>query len=210
MIVVDKMVNYRVVEPSVVVNWVFSMDGGVPDFHRSYVWTMLKSTIAKVNARVRGVTRKLQIARVADADGDEKMGSPVKPGAEDTPTEPLPLTGQASKTATLTAELEELEREKKQLFIDVFTKLLDLLVPAVGDSEKEESAFFRYGEGMLHELGRCVCWRSSVGLTFSHAITLLHIHFSFMPNSSRSRPHWTCSSFNLAVCTLTRVLACST
>jgi hypothetical protein len=168
MIVVEKMVNYRIIALTTVVEWTLDSErGGFGDVHRSYLWTMLKSVLTKINGRVQRATRKLEVAKVASSSST-KSNQPNDPmNSEDAAEGTLEMNvdGQSQSEESsqeldrLKRELDELQREKKQVFILVFGTLLDRLLNAMNEEssvDQQSTAWFSYGEGLLCELGRYV------------------------------------------------------
>lgn len=62
-ILLDKMLNYRVVDAIAIVNWVFEPEVWQNEWHRSFVWDILKNTLNKVISRVAQVKDKLDEVR---------------------------------------------------------------------------------------------------------------------------------------------------
>lgn len=58
-ILLDKMLNYRVVDAIAIVKWVFEPEVWQNEWHRSFVWDILKNTLNKVISRVGQVKDKL-------------------------------------------------------------------------------------------------------------------------------------------------------
>ena len=163
MILVDKLVNYRIVEPTHVLSWIFEADGGQRDFQRSYVWTILKSVMGKVSARVQRIAHKLETTRASmvaedsmhmqtddgDATGDDDKEKPVKPG------QPGKSPATQDDVDDLESKLDSAQREKKKMFMDVFQHFLRVLQPCLGTPE-EHTTWFQWTEGMFREMGRYV------------------------------------------------------
>ena len=57
------MLNYRVVDAIAIVNWVFEPEVWQKEWHRSFVWDILKNTLNKVISRVSQVKDKLEEVR---------------------------------------------------------------------------------------------------------------------------------------------------
>ncbi|RHZ60069.1 hypothetical protein Glove_359g15 [Diversispora epigaea] len=58
-ILLDKLLNYRVIDAFAVISWLFSDELG-KDIAKSYVWEITKNTINKVISRVKQVANKLE------------------------------------------------------------------------------------------------------------------------------------------------------
>ena len=159
MIVVDKMVNYRLVEPSHVLAWIFDTDGGQKDFQRSYVWTILKNVMNKVSTRVHGISRKLDTMRATLSASDSAM----EMDEEEQQQEKKPANGTITQEDVdeWEAKLDAAQREKKQLFMDVMQHFLRVLQPYL-DTPQEQTTWFQWTEGMFREVGRCVCERGNL------------------------------------------------
>lgn len=142
MLVIDKLVNYRIIDPTSVIEWVFGAEDGVPHFNRSFVWTLLFLVMNKVNARVLRVSKKLESMRKATYDPTEDETD--KPAGMDVDIEGIESTQE---------ELDALQREQKQTYITVFQHFIRVLTPAL-ETEQEQSTWFQWGEGMMREVGR--------------------------------------------------------
>ena len=57
-ILLDKLLNYRVIDPISVITWIFEADQ-LKFAGRSFIWEILKNTLSKVNSRVTQVKAKL-------------------------------------------------------------------------------------------------------------------------------------------------------
>lgn len=57
-ILLDKLLNYRVIDPTSVITWIFEAEQ-LNFVGRAFIWEILKNTLSKVNSRVVQVKAKL-------------------------------------------------------------------------------------------------------------------------------------------------------
>lgn len=122
-IVLDKMVNYRIIDPTAIVTWVFAENGGVPDFDKAFVWELLNMAVSKIGTRARIISSKIK-----DSIEDEnvKTASLQEQTDMDTdePDHGKAVTGDDTKSHTAGSSLEklrelaeDLQGEQQRLFI---------------------------------------------------------------------------------------------
>ncbi|KAG0299447.1 Component of the cap-binding complex (CBC) [Dissophora globulifera] len=138
-ILLDKMLNYRVVDAIAIVKWVFEPEVWQNEWHRSFVWDILKNTLNKVISRVAQVKDKLiEVRKEFEADPPTKTEEVVT-GVENT--------------------LSIVHREQKEVFLTLYQKFVAVLelrlkeIEASGQSV-EESRAWEIGMGWFLELGR--------------------------------------------------------
>lgn len=62
-IILDKLMNYRVIDPKSILSWALSTEVLDANYTRFYLWTIVRATLAKVNFKVEQLTEKLEAAR---------------------------------------------------------------------------------------------------------------------------------------------------
>ncbi|KAG0365804.1 Component of the cap-binding complex (CBC), partial [Gamsiella multidivaricata] len=163
-ILLDKMLNYRVVDAIAIVKWVFEPEVWQNEWHRSFVWDILKNTLNKVISRVQQVKDKLvEVRKEFEADPPTKTEEVVI-GVENT--------------------LSIVNREQKEVFLTLYQKFVGVLQTKLreiesSDQSVEESRAWEIGLGWFLELGRRY---SKEVATFS--ATLETIVFSVDPETS--------------------------
>ncbi|KAF9426538.1 Component of the cap-binding complex (CBC) [Podila epigama] len=138
-ILLDKMLNYRVVDAIAIVKWVFEPQVWQHDWHRSFVWDILKNTLNKVISRVAQVKDKLAEVRAeAEADPATQLKEVVE-GVENT--------------------LAIVNREQKEVFLTLYQRFVQVLksqlrtIEASGENV-EENRWWEISLGWFLELGR--------------------------------------------------------
>ncbi|KAG9298758.1 hypothetical protein G9A89_012826 [Geosiphon pyriformis] len=142
-ILLDKLLNYRVIDAIAVISWLFS-DKTQNDFPRSYVWEILKNTINKVNSRVLQLQTKLKKLEVPkpNDNGDE-----------------VPNTHEDS-SQNLENSLNMVSREQKEVLLAVFQKFVELLTRKIKEYEDQDIQdpmlqwWFYWAYGFFIEVGR--------------------------------------------------------
>ncbi|KAL1917043.1 uncharacterized protein VTP21DRAFT_5241 [Calcarisporiella thermophila] len=111
-ILMDKLLNYRVVDANSIVHWTFETEQ-VNDFSKFYVWEILKNTLNKVNARVVQTKSKLEQLQQQRSSGELADAEQNQNGTE--------------QIQQLEHNLEVARREQKEVFLMVFQKFTALL-----------------------------------------------------------------------------------
>ncbi|KAF9425880.1 Component of the cap-binding complex (CBC) [Entomortierella beljakovae] len=138
-ILLDKMLNYRVVDAIAIVKWVFEPEVWQNEWHRSFVWDILKNTLNKVISRVAQVKDKLiEVRKEFEAVPPTKTEEVVQ-GVENT--------------------LSIVNREQKEVFLTLYQKFVAVLQKKLQDIEAsgeniEENRSWEIGQGWFLELGR--------------------------------------------------------
>ncbi|KAI9359286.1 armadillo-type protein [Zopfochytrium polystomum] len=127
-IILDKLVNYRIVDPAAIIRW--ALDDSVLDAEaasgQSCVWTVLRNALGKVNRKVDGLRKKLE-----DTSGDIDMD-----GSSDT---------RRSYDAAMS--------EQRETFIAVFKRFSERLSKMRSDGVAE-SVEWRWIAGHMRNIGR--------------------------------------------------------
>jgi len=106
-ILLDKLMTYRVVDGSSIVNWLFDHDR-VNSFH-SHVWEILTKTVNKTLARCDTLQRELSAAKDSSSD----------------------------KVKSLEQAYEQAQREQKELFFAIFQRFSTVLEEYLRDHPPE-------------------------------------------------------------------------
>ncbi|KAG0202619.1 Component of the cap-binding complex (CBC), partial [Mortierella sp. GBA30] len=138
-ILLDKMLNYRVVDAIAIVKWVFEPEVWQNEWHRSFVWDILKNTLNKVISRVAQVKDKLVEVR--------------KEYEADPPTKTLEVVEGVENTLSI------VNREQKEVFLILYQEFVGVLqsqlkeIEASGQSV-DDNRWWEIGLGWFLELGR--------------------------------------------------------
>ncbi|KAG0005208.1 Component of the cap-binding complex (CBC) [Modicella reniformis] len=120
-ILLDKMLNYRVVDAIAIVKWVFELEVWQNDWHRSFVWDILKNTLNKVISRVVQVKEKLNEVRKEFEATPPTKTEEVVIGVENT--------------------LSIVNREQKEVFLTLYQRFVAVLQQRLNEIESS-------GEGL--------------------------------------------------------------
>ncbi|KAG0349619.1 Component of the cap-binding complex (CBC) [Podila humilis] len=138
-ILLDKMLNYRVVDAIAIVKWVFEPEVWQNEWHRSFVWDILKNTLNKVISRVAQVKDKLvEVRKEAEADP---------------PTKTMDVVQAVENTLSI------VNREQKEVFLTLYQCFVEVLknqlrqIEASGDN-LDDNRWWEIGLGWFLELGR--------------------------------------------------------
>lgn len=104
-ILLDRLMTYRIVDNTSIVNWLFSTEEQ-PHFTKGYMWDILRNTIHKTLARTETVREELQTAE------DALRHVP--------PEEQLPESPEVRRLRDRQSSLESVLREQKELFLVIF------------------------------------------------------------------------------------------
>jgi len=74
-IILDKLVNYRVVEPSNIITWILSDIILSDQYTHLYVWSILRNTLKKVVLRVQQIKAKLEYTKKLYREQEEQAKS---------------------------------------------------------------------------------------------------------------------------------------
>ncbi|ORZ00493.1 armadillo-type protein [Syncephalastrum racemosum] len=124
-IMVDKLLNYRVIDPTSVVTWAFESDQ-LAHVERSYIWEILRNTLNKVVARVSQVRAKLQSYEAMHAENEAKRSQAPM-------TEMAQADAQQEQDTIRIAEnsLSTVTREQKEVFVATYQKFVQTLQSAM-------------------------------------------------------------------------------
>ena len=163
-IVFDKLLQYRIVDPIDVLNFVFEgeelvLDGEITprDWSDLSIWDIFRMTLEKVQNRVLAVTLRLENLRKREEnrmDTERAAAGEMKTDENDDGTtmkadvegqEPKITDEQAAiEVANVEKQVEAVKKEQESLFVDVVKKWQETLA-AVQGSEDAWSAWFAHG-----------------------------------------------------------------
>ncbi|KAJ3212431.1 Nuclear cap-binding protein subunit 1 [Entophlyctis luteolus] len=124
-IVLDKLMNYRIIDPTSIISWVLDMDLLETEYSRWHIWTILRNVTAKVNSKVSQLRKKIGVDAMEEDD-----------------------------SATQEA-LDQAIRDQKAAFIDIFKKFQECLLQVQAQGEGPgSSAKWRWISGEMREFGR--------------------------------------------------------
>ncbi|KAJ1733279.1 Nuclear cap-binding protein subunit 1 [Coemansia biformis] len=136
-ITIDKLVNYRIIDPVTVIELLFdaSHAGSWSSFH---LWEILRNTVNKVDMRVVQLQTRLEAARAAadaivvddtgDADGDGD-------GSTDAPEQP-PSRPAGENVEHVQSILTQMEREQKEVVVQTARYFVQLLSSDDGTADE--------------------------------------------------------------------------
>ncbi|KAG9067373.1 Component of the cap-binding complex (CBC) [Linnemannia hyalina] len=138
-ILLDKMLNYRVVDAIAIVKWVFEPEVWQNEWHRSFPWDILKNTLNKVISRVGQVK--------------DKLSEVVKEFNATPPTQTKEVVEGVENTLSI------VNREQKEVFLIMYQKFVQVLQSQLREIEAsgedvDNSRWWQIGLGWFLELGR--------------------------------------------------------
>ncbi|CAO3608326.1 unnamed protein product [Cunninghamella blakesleeana] len=132
-ILLDKLLNYRILDPSSVILWVFESDN-INNPGRACIWEILKNTISKVVSRATQVKNRLENFQQLHADNEAKRAAnPTNELAKAEAQQELDTIQIAEKS------LATVNREQKEVFVLVyqqFTKCIQSLLTALSNENR--------------------------------------------------------------------------
>ncbi|KAI9492847.1 armadillo-type protein [Zychaea mexicana] len=120
-ILLDKLLNYRVIDPSSVIIWAFEKQQ-LEHAERAFVWEILQNTLNKVVTRVAQVKSKLESCQQMHTENEAKR-------ANETLTEMAQAEAQQELDTLRLMEnsLSTVTREQKEVFIVAYQKFVQVL-----------------------------------------------------------------------------------
>ncbi|TPX62408.1 hypothetical protein PhCBS80983_g00437 [Powellomyces hirtus] len=145
-IILDKLTNYRVIDPKSIVSWVLDPAVLETSFTRFYIWAVLRSTLAKVNFKVEQLTLKL-------AEKKTRADQMNVDGEEDTTVD------NADEITALDENRAAALREQKEVFLQVFQKFVDVIHAKIAvfnsaGTEPKSTPWFRWVVSNMREVAR--------------------------------------------------------
>ncbi|KAJ3022372.1 UNVERIFIED_CONTAM: Nuclear cap-binding protein subunit 1 [Siphonaria sp. JEL0065] len=71
-ICLDKLMNYRVVDPPSIITWVLDVEFLESNYSRWYVWTILRNVVGKANSKVSQLREKLGVNAMEEDDNSQE------------------------------------------------------------------------------------------------------------------------------------------
>ncbi|KAI8083062.1 armadillo-type protein [Halteromyces radiatus] len=120
-ILLDKLLNYRIVDPASVIAWIFDPKQ-LENAGRSYIWEILKNTLNKVVSRAAQIKSRLETFRQQHRDNE--IARAAKPSTEITQAE-----AQQELDAIQIAEQSfgTVSREQKEVFMVMYQRFAEIL-----------------------------------------------------------------------------------
>ncbi|KAI8992033.1 armadillo-type protein [Mycotypha africana] len=153
-ILLDKLLNYRVIDPTSVITWIFEKEQ-LQFTGRAFLWEILKNTLSKVNSRVVQVKAKLENFQSLHETNKAQRA------AQDEQTEAAQAEDQQELNSLRLVEnsLANVTRDQKEVFMLVYQKftqvLQELINNATSNGEEPESNFeYRWVFGWYKEILR--------------------------------------------------------
>eukprot|EP00842_Homolaphlyctis_polyrhiza_P003640 jgi/Hompol1/4277/HPOL_003575-RA len=139
-IILDKLTNYRIVDPKTVLSWVFQTKILDQMHSRFFLWSIVRNTLIKVNLKLSQVNEKIEAAKAKAKYFSE-------------------LTDDSSVIPGLEATRETCQREKKETFIMLFQKYVDVASEKVQLFDAQQldvtvSPWWRWVVGFFREMSR--------------------------------------------------------
>ncbi|KAH6587853.1 hypothetical protein BASA50_011044 [Batrachochytrium salamandrivorans] len=139
-IVLDKLTNYRIVDPKTVLLWIFQPKILDVSFSRFYLWSILRNTLIKVNLKAEQISLRLETAKSQASNFSD-------------------MTAQGGEIQTLEMAREAALREKKETFLLVFQKYVELTSSKLRQCmaegiEPTATPWWRWVVGFFREISR--------------------------------------------------------
>ncbi|KAJ3414970.1 Component of the cap-binding complex (CBC) [Chytridiales sp. JEL 0842] len=133
-IVLDKFINYRVIDPLSLINWVMSEETHETSVLSSHIWSILRTALSKVNTRVVQIRDKLAAARKESEDA---------------------MMDDVDATAELQTMLDNANRDQKEAYIKCFQKFNEVLSEMLQNgTDPASSVKWRWVSGQMRNIGR--------------------------------------------------------
>ncbi|KAG2230494.1 hypothetical protein INT48_009869 [Thamnidium elegans] len=148
-ILLDKLLNYRVIDPTSVITWIFEEEQ-LKVVSKSFIWEILKNTLSKVNSRVVQVKAKLDnFQALHDANKLKRAETEMTEMAEAEAQQEL------DSLRIVENSLASVSREQKEVFMIIyqkFTRVLQELI--VSNPDVESSWTYKWVFGWYREILR--------------------------------------------------------
>ncbi|KAL7310634.1 Nuclear cap-binding protein subunit 1 [Mucor circinelloides] len=148
-ILLDKLLNYRVIDPASVINWIFETNQ-LQFAGRAFIWEILKNTLSKVNSRVVQVKAKL--------DSFQSLHSANKLKRAESEHNELAEAEEQQELDSLRIvenSLASVSREQKEVFMAVYQKFTQVLQELIKTNAQPEANWtYRWVFGWFREMLR--------------------------------------------------------
>jgi nuclear cap-binding protein subunit 1 len=170
-ILLDKLLNYRVIDPTSVITWIFEPEQ-LNFVGRAFIWEILKNTLSKVNSRVVQVKAKLDsFQALYDANSLKRSETEMTESKflycqKNAPPKILILhflVAEAEAQQELDSlrivenSLASVSREQKEVFMIVYQKFTHVLQDLIKSNPDVESSYvYQWVFGWFREILRVV------------------------------------------------------
>ncbi|CAI2183505.1 7041_t:CDS:10 [Funneliformis geosporum] len=147
-ILLDKLLNYRVIDASSIITWLFT-DEMEKEVSKSYMWEIMKNTINKVISRVKQVQYKLE----------SLMNPPADSGIIDI-TSDLDKKVNTDELRNIENTLNNVTREQKEVLLTLVNLFVEMLNNKLkeyneqGVQDPMSKLWFWWAYGFFKEIGR--------------------------------------------------------
>ncbi|CAG8672192.1 12031_t:CDS:2, partial [Funneliformis caledonium] len=147
-ILLDKLLNYRVIDASSIITWLFT-DEMEKEVSKSYMWEIMKNTINKVISRVKQVQYKLE----------SLMNPPADSGIIDI-TSDLDKKVNADELRNIENTLNNVTREQKEVLLTLVNLFVEMLNNKLKEYKEQgvqdpmSKLWFWWAYGFFKEIGR--------------------------------------------------------
>jgi len=152
-IILDKLVNYRVVDPSNIITWILSDIILSDQYTHLYVWSILRNTLKKVVLRVQQIKAKLEYTKKSYKEQEEKAMVDDKESIE------TMRTSHEEAIAVIEKTQEAVIRDQKEAFICVFQRFVETTEIKIKEFERQnidpvKTPWWRWVVGFIRDVGR--------------------------------------------------------
>jgi len=156
-IILDKLVNYRVVDPKNIITWILSDVILSDQYTHLYVWSILRNTLKKVVLRVQQVKAKLEYTKKLYMEQEEQ-----KKLDDDDPMRSHNDTVaniDEDSIAIIEKTQEAVIRDQKEAFICVFQRFAETTEIKIKEFETQnidpiKTPWWRWVIGFIRDVGR--------------------------------------------------------
>ncbi|KAG1462785.1 hypothetical protein G6F56_005438 [Rhizopus delemar] len=146
-ILLDKLLNYRVIDPTSVISWIFE-ESQFGCAGRSFIWEILKNTLGKVNSRVAQVKTKLDslqsVHETNKAKRTESEATEMTEAEEQQELDSIRIVENSLATVT---------RERKEVFLLVCQKFAGAL-QSIDTTTSDQELVYWWISGWYREILR--------------------------------------------------------
>ncbi|KAI9099397.1 armadillo-type protein [Phlyctochytrium arcticum] len=153
-IILDKLMNYRVVDPKSILSW--ALDPKILDenYTRFFLWSIVRMTLAKVNFKVQQITKKLEVAKEIRMKEEEDVKMDVPKEEDD-----VKMDVDTSGFQQMDENRQNSLREQKEAFLHVFQRFVDAIQAKFTEFgtqgvDPSSSAWTRWVLGNMREIAR--------------------------------------------------------